>query len=293
MSRLRSIVVVAVAYCALFGAALWLWLRAQAPQSLAIGAVCALPALLALLVLTRHRGDPSQLIAKTCACMLMPPVLMLMWAGEQVPAELRIWPAMVGFCVLQASAFIGFILWAAPRSTRVEPVEGVSALSVAELQQRIAALPEAGLGVRLLEASADTSVLEYVHASEAARVYRFVAQLDAHAHTLYVREQESASAAAPRDAAEADMRPLGSVGIDPTRPAAQSVYSKSTNATFLDPTRLAAVAAALQVANGAVRFASPTPHDADAKHVAYALAALTTGAGWTYQPILFDFQRPG
>jgi hypothetical protein len=143
----------------------------------------------------------------------------------------------------------------------------------------------------LAEASGDSSVLEYVHASEAARVYRFVVQLDAHAHTLYVREQESAGGAAPRDAAEADMRPTGSVGIDPTRPQAQRVYSKSNNATFLDPTRLAAVAAELRVVAGAVAFASPPAHDADAKHVAYALAALTTRSGWTYQPILFEFQR--
>jgi hypothetical protein len=288
MSQARSITGAAVAYCAVFGAALFLWLRSLSPQSLGAAFVCAVPALIAALALGRHRGEPSQLIAKTCACMLMPPAGLLLWSNEQVPPDTRTWPVLVTFAVGHVLAFIAFIVWAAPRSTRVEAVSSPPA-GDAELRRALSSLVRTGLGVQAVAGSSEDLVLEYVHDPALPRSVRFVLSLEGSTHTLYVRELEGIGGAPPKDANEASLRSPGEPSFDPTRPDAQRIYGKSTNATSLDPARIAAIDPRIE-AHG-VRFGAAPEREVDAKHVAYALAAVTTRMGWGYQPILFDFQR--
>jgi len=85
------------------------------------------------------------------------------------------------------------------------------------------------------------------------------------------------------------MRPLGSVGIDPTMPRAQKIYSTTRLASFVDPARLAAVPLSFEGS----RVALPPDFAAAVveRELATVVAALVTRAGWTFQPILFDFQR--
>jgi hypothetical protein len=199
-----------------------------------------------------------------------------------------VWPVALGFALIHALAFVLFVLWAAPRSTRVTAQAGVPAVDASELRARLCSLADAGLGCELgATEQLDQVVLKYL-SGEQARSHVFTLTLDTARRTVFVHEQERAAGAAPRDAEEANMRPMGSFGIDLT-PDAKSIYSITNSATYIDLPRLAALD--VQLDGPRVRFPQAPEHALDAKHVAYALAAVVTRSGHDYQPILLKSQR--
>jgi hypothetical protein len=281
-----EVAAVVCSYCALFGGVLYAWLEGGA---LALGSAigCAVPALLAALVLGLHRGEVTQYLAKSTACLGMPPILLLFWAAEVADAGRVMWPAMTAFAVGHALAFLLFVLWAAKATTRVA-ARG-AAVSQELLCARLCSLPATGLPCTVAREPTHLLTVDYHCAPGVARSLRFMLELDPVRHTVHVREREGASGAAPRDAAEADMRPIGSVGIDPTRPNAQAVYGTTTNTTILEPDRLAALPIALTGEHASLPEAFARA--ADGTQLAYVLAAVVSRSGWAYQPILFRFQR--
>jgi len=298
------VAVVSTLYLTLYGALVWWWLEGGAAWRASVGAsgatpafaltataaVCLLPALLCTLVLALHGGSAEQYLAKATACFLLPPVLLLFWAAEQAPGDAPVWPVVVALVSGHALAFVGWVLWAAVATTRVGPARGTAPVSVAELTARVRALPATGLRCTLVDGGGlHELVIDYAFPDDARRSHRFTLALDERRRVVHATEQEGSRGASPRDAAEADMRSPGTVGIDPARPPARQVHGTSRLATFLEPARLAAVP--LRIAGMGVELPEAWAREVEAEDLAYVLGALVSRSGWTFQPVLFRFQR--
>lgn len=288
---------VTILYLTLCGALVWWWLEASDPAratgSLALhgtAVVCLLPALLGALVLGLHSGTAEQYLAKATARFLLPPVLLLFWAAEKASGEAPVWPYLVAFAGGHVGAFVLFALWAAVATTRVGPARGTAPESARALAARLRSLPATGPRCTVADGDApDELVVDFAFPDDARRSHRFVLTLDEARRTVHAIEQEGSGGGAARDDAEADMRPPGTVGIDPTRPRARKVHGTARLATFLEPERLAAVP--IRVAGSRAELPAPWAHEVEAKDLAYGLGALVTRSGWTFPPVLFGFQR--
>jgi len=291
------VAVVTILYLTLHGALVWWWLEASAPARAAgplvlsgTAAVCLLPALLGALVLGLHGGSAEQYLAKATACFLMPPVLLLFWAAEQASGDAPVWPYVVAIASGHAIAFVLFVLWAAVATTRVGPARGTAPASARDLVARLRSLPATGLRCTVADGDApDELLVDFAFPDDARRSHRFVLTFDEARRTVHAIEQEGSRGAKPRDDAEADMRPPGTVGIDPARPRARQVSGTARLATFLEPERLAAVP--IRVAGARVELPASWAREVEAKDLAYVLGAVVTRSGWTLQPVLFGFQR--
>ena len=94
MSSLAGLGVVCTAHLAAFGSALFFVLHAFGGRPGPWQAlICAAPALLAATLCFTDRSDRRQYSARLAACVLMPPILQLMWGSSEpvVMSDLTGW----------------------------------------------------------------------------------------------------------------------------------------------------------------------------------------------------------
>ena len=115
------------------------------------------------------------------------------------------------------------------------------------------------------------------------RTHRVVLRIDATHGEVLVRELLGATAARPRDARDADLRPVGSTGIDPSRPEAQRVWAKTVQTSFLDPERLTRTPVTLHERE--VTLSEELTGALDDDGLLYVLCAVVTRSGYAWQPV--------
>jgi hypothetical protein len=212
-------------------------------------------------------------------------------APEAAPTAPKVWPFALGYVLAQVAAFVLFIVWAAKAGTRIDRIPGAARVSSATLRARLLSLNDASLPFRVSETDDGTNELwvDYTFAAGQARAHRVFLALDGGRGEVHVRERLGVSGDAPRDAAEADMRPLGSVGIAPTRPKAQKLYSRTVQATVITSEELAAVQLKLQgecvTLPGDYVAAQNQARNADG--MVHVLCTVVIRSGFAWQPMFF------
>ena len=277
-------------YVALFGATV----RALLPQPLSQAewlptVLCAAPLLLLAWVAKRGDQPRKQRLAEALAGGVMPPLLLLMWA------ELA-WPLTLTLVVVHVAAFLLILLTTGTRLTRVAAAPGVAPITPAWLHSRLGAIrqwpgvrvtqdADGGLTVHCTSADDREGATGVAPGAAPLRSHRVRLSIDAAAHCVRVREQITAQGAAPVTAAEADMRPIGTLGYAPTIPDAQRVWSRAVQTRLIDDAQLAAQPLRFdgpQAEIGPLATASALD---DA--VVPMLCALVTRSGYRWQPVFF------
>jgi hypothetical protein len=236
-----------------------------------------------------HAADEAQALARLRAQQLAPPPAD---AASPVLASAQprpVWPFALGYSLVHALAVCVFIVWAGAATTRVDAVAGVRPVSSAQLLARLDALNQLGAACAVAPGTAELErVIDLNLKSDSQRAHRLTLCLDPGRSLVRVREFEGAYGAAPRDADEADMRALGEIGIDPSRPKARKVWIGKVQTTIIDPARVAQITlgfdGAAQDALGA--FA----RQLDADGMIHLICALVVRSGFAWQPIFFGFQ---
>lgn len=290
MGGLAGTAVGAVVYATLSGllAAGWLALIG-ADTGVVEALLCAGPALVALVLCATSRTDRQQYVARLFAAAGMLPLLQAMWAGSQDgPRELPLptWLFFTAWAVGHTLAFLAAVAVLARRVTRVEAQAGTQRVDAATLVARLRSLQAAGLPLAVEAGeTADDWTLELRTADvDEDRSHRVLLRLDAARSEVRVRERLRARGAAPRNADEASMRSLGEPAFDAARPEATHGWSQTTQATMLEPGRVAAVHIALR--DGWVKVAPGNA--ADSESLVALLCAVVTRSGWAWQPQLWE-----
>ena len=303
MAPLGRMPAFAVAQLAAMGGLAWAWLAISGAERGPFEAlVCAAPAALALVFGFTSQADREQYILRLLACSAMLPILLMMWAGSQDALEAtpamsllarRPWVFFVGFGLLHAAVFVAGVVWLAGTVTRVEAAAGSAAVPASRLVQRLRSLAAAGVPFEMTSGAAPGEWALALGEAEAERSHRVLLNLDERARTVRVRERLGASGAKPRAADEASLRGIGESAVDPTRPEAQRLSSRTAQAQMIDPARLHAMR--LVLAEGEAELAPETlaasVKDPDA--LVTLLCAVVTRSGWAWQPLLFGGRRSG
>jgi hypothetical protein len=193
-----------------------------------------------------------------------------------------LWPFALPYSIAHFVLFCLFVLWAGAAATRVARVPGAASVPVSQLRVRLASLQRGGAPLRLDPESPDQQLVLYLP-SAARRFHRLTLHVDEPARIIRVRETEGAAGAAPRDAAEADMRGLGELGIDPTRPKARSVWAATIQTTIIDRARLDALE--LRFEGDDVQMTGATVASLDATALIHVICAVVTRSGFDWQPV--------
>ena len=271
----------ALLYAAAYGAVVLAWLHGLGvAQGNAALFVCALPALAALWARASGLLPVRNAIAKVLAVAMFGPLLLLFWAGEQVPPAVPGWPFFVPAVLLHAAVFVGTIVSLGQTMTRVEPAEGVPPVPAATLRRRLVALAGASpVSCTIQVWPGGTLVFELLASPAGDRHHRVLLDLRTDTFEVRVREQLGSAAARPGDAAEASMRGPGDPAVDATRPDADRVWAAVRQTTMLEPEQLDAVP--LEIDGDAVRITG-TPQRGEG--VLLALCAVVIRSGWAWQP---------
>lgn len=274
-------------YVALFGAAV----RALLPQPINLAewlptALCAASLLVVMGVATRSSQARKHRIAEALAAGVMPPLLLLMWAELARPITLTL-------VVAHVVAFLMILVFSGTRLTRVAAAAGVAPVSAGWLHSRLGAIRQ-WPGVRVTQ---DQDGALTVHcrtaavpatgseAAKASRSHRVRLAIDAATHSVRVRELLLADGAAPVTAAEANMRPVGSLSYAPTTPDAQRVWSRTIQTRLIDDAQLALMPLRF---DGPQAEIGPMPGaGATDDEVVPVLCALVTRSGYRWQPVFF------
>lgn len=278
--QIRRLARGAIAYAAAFGAGVFAWLRWVGAGEGGAGAlVCALPALAAAWALLGGLSPARNAIAKVLAVGMFGPLLLLFWAGEQVPAGVAAWAFFVPAALLHAAVFVATIVSMGKTMARVDPVADAPRASTAALRRRLVSLATLARSGCTLHPAADGTLVFELGQTEQRR---HCVLLDLHAETgeVRVRERMTAAGAAPVDAEEASMRGPGDAPFDPARPAADRVWNSVRQTTVLEPELLEAVA--LRFEGDEVRGTLPA---SDGEGVLAALCTVVTRSGWAWQPV--------
>jgi len=194
-----------------------------------------------------------------------------------------VWPYGVGFALLHTLSFVAFTLWAGARTTRVQASPTATVASPSTLEARLLSLSETGAPCTTSRTASGDLTIEYVFPEGVARAHRLTLRVEGARRMVRVREQLGVSGDAPRTAAEADMRGVGDMGIDPTRPQARQVWLRSAATTVIEPDRLKDVS--LVFANERVQLPSADPSSMDADQLVHLACAVVTRSGFTWQPV--------
>ncbi|ROZ71578.1 hypothetical protein [Ramlibacter sp. WS9] len=288
--RSRVVAGVAVAYLALAGAVLWLWLaRTGVDTSPLIVAVCFAPAVLGAALAFTSTEDQTQYIARVLACVSFTPILLLFWGTSLDPdvamPERAVWPFAVAAAIGHAAAFVGLIFWGGSFATLVPAAPNISPSQAQELRARLLALGRTGAPLDVSGEVGSVVVAALRLATGEERGHRVILNLHPARRVVRVQEKLTASGARPQDADEASMRGPGDDSFDPTRPTASRVSGKTAQTRMIDPQRLAAIP--LRMFGEAVEL----PHDFASSlapdDTVTLLCAVVTRSGWHWQPVFF------
>lgn len=203
------------------------------------------------------------------------------------PAERRFWPFGLGFCLVHLLCFLGFVLWAGSRTTRVGAEVGRATLTPPLLDASLRSLNEAGLPLRVEAQGAGQWQVEHL-GPDPARSHRLLLRLDARRRRLLVREIASASAATPVNEDEARM---GSIADEDyrgaARPSAQQIWGKAIQTTLIEPERLGALRASLRLREGRAELTASCRDPLDGDGMVTLLCALVTRCGYHWQPVFW------
>jgi hypothetical protein len=279
------------------GGLAWAWLGiAGAERGPFEALVCAAPAALALGLAFTSQADREQYVLRLVACAAMLPILLMMWAGSQDAAEAapatsllarRPWIFFVAFALLHAAVFVAAVVWLAGTVTRVEAATGSTAVPATWLVERLRSLAAAGVPFEMTNGAGPGEWVLALRQAEAERSHRVLLQIDERARTVRVKERLGASGARPRDAEEASMRGIGESAVDPTRPQAQRMSSRTAQAAMIDPARLQAVRLFLSEGRAEPGADTLAASAADPDFLVVLLCAVVTRSGWAWQPLLF------
>ena len=249
--------VAACTYLAAFGAVLALLTARDVLDVVA----CTAPVLLALLLARTSQGDRQQYMVRLLAVALMPPLLQLMGFGDRL-----VWPQVITGVLVHFGALVGAVFWLASATTRVAPPIGTTRLTPDVLLAQLQALP---MIVMRRDAASPAWIVDHTFEADEARSHRILLDLDAQCGTVFVREQVGATGARPRNADEASMRRVGDEMLDAARPDAQFIWTRSWQASVINPDQLADTAPAKDPAT-----------------LVRQLCALVLRGGWVWQPVL-------
>jgi hypothetical protein len=279
-----------VAWMSAWAVLLW-W--AASPRDAVAALVCGTPALLAAALTLSSPAERSAYLIRLLACGLMLPVLQLMLAdGQDWPVTGLRLLALAGVhlvCLLAALAWAASATTALPALGAMQP-EHLLARRLQALPGRVRTpWPSWSLGVRpATDASGGHWIVE-LPASQ-GRAHQVLLVFDPARRQVRVRERTAADDARPQDAAEASLHRPGDPLLDPGRPQARRVWSRSAQATTLEAAQLAAVELGFDGAGelASARIAALPAFEADHGRAGVALlAALVTRSGWAWRPRLF------
>jgi hypothetical protein len=281
--RMPSLTPVALAtsgYLLVFGGALWWLLGADPTDAIwCFGPVALMGALGAT-----SQTDRRQYVARLFAALLFFPIGLLMWSISHPQSGL--W--MVAFGLIHVAGILGLLVWLAGYTTRIGAVPTVAFVGQDALGRRLESLAASLEGVAASrEANSAVWVIEAAEGEE--RIHRVTVDVDERGRTVQVREFVGASGAAPRDADERNMRPLGKRLHDPKRPNAQAVWSRTWQSTMIEPERLSRTVLEFRRDHVEHELQGRTLPDADA--LVTLLAALVTRSGYDWQPQLLPKRR--
>lgn len=285
MSSLAGLGVFCSAYLAAFGSALFFVLHAFGGQPGPWQAlICAAPALLAVALCFTDRSDRRQYSARLAVCVLMPPILQLMWGSSEpvLMSDLTGWLVWGGAALVHAIGFCTTVWWLAQKTTGIAAVAGVPPVGAAALGRRLQSLEAAGLPVNVGPGRQPAQwVVALRYPSGVDRSHRIGLALDEATATVTVHEQLGARGTAPQDGEEASLRTLADPAFDPSRPDAQEVWNHAIQATMIEPERLAALAPGLEGDRVVVLPGQAAALDGEG--VVTLLAALVTASGYAWQ----------
>jgi len=265
------------AYLALFGGALWQHLAGDAGE----GIVCAAPAVLAAVLSATSQTDRRQYAARLFAALLFLPILLVMWATSHERAD----PWLFAFALGHLLGVLAVVAWLASFATRIDPAPGVAPVGLEGLRRRVASLSASVVPLcAMREVRPNEWLLDLREPAAEGRTHRVRLEVDEQRHAVRVGEFLGASGAAPRAEHEASMRGPGDHWFDPTRPDAQSIWSRTWQSTMIEPERLARAAQQL----GPDGFEQPAKEmsPVDGETLVTLLAALVTRSGYAWRPRL-------
>ncbi|HZF81010.1 MAG TPA: hypothetical protein VEZ89_14605 [Rubrivivax sp.] len=218
------------------------WLAATGSPSLWPEAlICGAPAAVTAALACTSQTDRNQYVVRLMAAAAMLPVLLMMWASSQETAA-GAWPLALAVFGLMAMHVVGFaiLVWhLAWLTTRLE-ADPAARVPAALLEQRLQDLLADSAEWRLARGEAAGEWLIDSTQAGAGRFHRVLLNIDQTRCEVQVRERESVSGAAPRNASEASMRTVGDQRVDAARPDAQRIWSRRLMATIVVPERVAA-----------------------------------------------------
>lgn len=288
--RSRILAGVAVAYLALAGGVLWLWLgRTGVDTTPLIVAVCFAPAALGAALAFTSTADQTQYIARVLACASFTPMLLLFWGTSLDPdvvmPERVVWPFAVAAAIGHAAAFVGLIFWGGSFATLVPAAPNISPSQPAQLRARLLSLGQTGVPLDVSGDVADVVVAALRLATGEERGHRVILNFNPARRVVRVQEKLTASGARPQDANEASMRGPGDDSFDPTRPTASHISGKTVQTRMIDPQRLAAVP--LRMVGETVELPGEFTSSLAADDTVTLLCAVVTRSGWHWQPVFF------
>jgi hypothetical protein len=230
-----------------------------------------------------HARDEAEALARLSAQGFAAPDPAREALEAPTPAAPAVWPVATAAGGAIAIMVIGFLLWAARRTTEVPPAPGVLTADEARLRARMVSLPAAGVRCRVSAGS--PGVLQVDLPAGADRHHQVLLTLHPTRRCVRVIERLGASGAAPADADEADMRSAGEGVLELSPPDAQRVWSRTRQATMIRPDRFAALSPRFDEAD-ALQPSSRHAH-LNAEGTVTLLCAVVTGSGWRWQPSLF------
>ena len=266
------------------GALCWSWLAATGGQDgWRAALICGAPAVVTAALACTSRTDRNQYVVRLMAAAAMLPVLLMMWASseETLAGPRAVALAVLCFLALHVVGFALLVWHLAWLTTRLEagPAAPVPADLLAQrLQALLAASPE----WRLAPGEAAHEWLVDSTEASAERSHRVLLNIDETRREVQVRERESVTGAAPRNASEASMRTIGDERVDAARPDAQRVWARRLMATILAPERVAATA--LRIEAGHAQLVGRIGGESES--LLHVLAALITRSGYAWQPVM-------
>lgn len=231
-------------------------------------------------------ADEASVLARLTAQAIPPPTLPKPRARIEASVRIEpVWPYAVAFSIIHVGCFVGFTFWAGALTTRVAKASDLPTVSQGDLEARLLSLQQAGVPCSAHHTAGGDLCVDYTFAEGIARAQRLTLRIDSEQRVVRVREQLGVAGDGPRTSSEADMRSVGSVGIDPTRPKAQRIYARSIATTIIEPERLARVP--IQLSGPRVTLSADEAAAADPEQLVYLLCAIVTRSGFTWQPVFF------
>jgi hypothetical protein len=273
-----------ILYLALAGIGVWTLLRhAGADLAITETVICALPAVLGVVLASTSTSDEEQYVVRLMAAAALVPILLLFWSTSAgAPTGY-----VLGIGLLHLLLFAGSVLWIGPKATRVSAASGVTPAAAATLQARLLSLGAIG-GPLLVSSPASDEVVVTFRYRSPERSYRVLLKLDSIARQARVRERASANMAKPSKDSEKSMRGPVEPYFDPTRPEATAISETVAQLTPIRKAELDAVPATWQ--GQAVAVPAEFAAALDERGLATLLCAVVTRSGWDWQPVFFGAQ---